>query len=48
MRWTIKPKPAPEQVHQLAQELNVDPLIATLLMLRRFQYFFEVEFHLES
>jgi single-stranded-DNA-specific exonuclease len=34
MRWTIKPKPAPEQVRQLAQELNVDPLIATLLLQR--------------
>ena len=34
MRWTIKPKPAPEQVRQLAQELNVDPLIATLLIQR--------------
>ena len=34
MRWTIKPKPAQEEVAQLAQELNVDPLIATLLIQR--------------
>jgi single-stranded-DNA-specific exonuclease len=34
MRWTIKPKPAKEQVDQLAQELNVDSLVATLLIQR--------------
>jgi single-stranded-DNA-specific exonuclease len=34
MRWTIKPKPAQEEVAQLAQELNVDQLIATLLIQR--------------
>ena len=34
MRWTIKSKPAQEEVAQLAQELNVDPLIATLLIQR--------------
>jgi single-stranded-DNA-specific exonuclease len=34
MRWTIKPKPAKEQVEQLAQELNVDSLVATLLIQR--------------
>ena len=34
MRWTIKPKPDQEEVAQLAQELNVDPLIATLLIQR--------------
>ena len=34
MRWTIKPKPAQEEAAQLAQELNVDPLIATLLIQR--------------
>jgi single-stranded-DNA-specific exonuclease len=39
MRWTIKPKPAPEQVRQLAQELNVDPLIATLLIQRNIATF---------
>ena len=34
MRWTIKPKPTQKQVQQLAQELNVDELIATLLIQR--------------
>lgn len=34
MRWTIKPKPAKELVDQLAQELNVDSLVATLLIQR--------------
>jgi len=34
MRWTIKPKPTQKQVHQFAQELNVDELIATLLLQR--------------
>ena len=34
MRWTIKPKPAQKEVAQLAQELNVDGLIATLLLQR--------------
>lgn len=34
MRWTIKPKPALEQIQQLAQELNVDSLVATLLIQR--------------
>ena len=34
MRWTIKPKPSEEKVNQLALELNVDPLIATLLLQR--------------
>ena len=34
MRWTIKPKPDQEEVAQLAQELNIDPLISTLLIQR--------------
>jgi single-stranded-DNA-specific exonuclease len=34
MRWTVKPKPNSEKVHQLAQELNVDELVATLLIQR--------------
>lgn len=34
MRWTIKPKPAQEQVDQLAKELNVESLVATLLIQR--------------
>jgi single-stranded-DNA-specific exonuclease len=34
MRWTIKPKPDQELIQQLAQELNVDSLVATLLIQR--------------
>jgi single-stranded-DNA-specific exonuclease len=34
MRWTIKTKPDKEKIHQLAQELNVDELVATLLVQR--------------
>ena len=34
MRWIIKPKPDPEEVRQLATSLNVDELVATLLVQR--------------
>lgn len=34
MRWTLKPKPSEEKVKQLATQLNVDNLIATLLIQR--------------
>lgn len=34
MRWTIKPKPEPAQIQQLAQALNVNELIASLLLQR--------------
>jgi single-stranded-DNA-specific exonuclease len=34
MRWTVKTKPDQEKVRQLAQELNVDELVATLLIQR--------------
>ncbi|MFS4415543.1 single-stranded-DNA-specific exonuclease RecJ [Maribacter sp. 2307ULW6-5] len=34
MRWTIKPKPEGEQIDQLAKALNVDGLIAQLLLQR--------------
>ncbi|RAR46421.1 single-stranded-DNA-specific exonuclease RecJ [Flavobacterium lacus] len=34
MRWTIKPKPEPQLVSQLATELNVSTLIAALLVQR--------------
>ena len=34
MRWTIKPKPSEEKINQLAQELKVDNLVATLLIQR--------------
>lgn len=34
MRWTLKPKPLPEQVKQLQEALQVDELVATLLLQR--------------
>ena len=34
MRWTLKPKPDPEQVNALASSLKVEPLIACLLVQR--------------
>jgi single-stranded-DNA-specific exonuclease len=34
MRWTIKPKPEPEQIDQLAKALRVDHLVAQLLLQR--------------
>lgn len=34
MRWTIKPKPESEKIATLAKELQVSPLIATLLLQR--------------
>lgn len=34
MRWTIKPKPEPELVSQLASQLNVTELVASLLVQR--------------
>ncbi len=34
MRWTIKPKPDPKQVAELATLLNIDKLIASLLVQR--------------
>ena len=34
MRWTIKPKPPAEAVKRLTNELNVDPVIASLLLQR--------------
>jgi len=34
MRWTLKPKPSEESITQLASQLNVDKLIATLLIQR--------------
>jgi single-stranded-DNA-specific exonuclease len=39
MRWTQKPKPAPEKVKALASQLNVDELIATLLVQRGIETF---------
>ncbi|MEO1487317.1 MAG: single-stranded-DNA-specific exonuclease RecJ [Bacteroidota bacterium] len=34
MRWTLKPKPLPEDVQHLSRALKVDPLIAQLLLQR--------------
>ncbi|MEB8346178.1 single-stranded-DNA-specific exonuclease RecJ [Flavobacteriaceae bacterium KMM 6898] len=34
MRWTLKPKPEEQKVVAFANELNVDPLVATLLLQR--------------
>lgn len=34
MRWTLKPKPLPEQVKQLQEALRVDEIVATLLLQR--------------
>ncbi|TRX37046.1 single-stranded-DNA-specific exonuclease RecJ [Flavobacterium restrictum] len=34
MRWTLKPKPSEEKVKQLAQALNVEDFVATLLVQR--------------
>ena len=34
MRWTLKPKPSEENMKQLALQLNVDELVATLLTQR--------------
>ena len=34
MRWTIKPKPTPEAIEKLSNELKVDGLIAQLLLQR--------------
>ena len=34
MRWTLKPKPEQQQIDQLAQELNVEALVAQLLIQR--------------
>ena len=39
MRWTIKPKPSEEKVKQLAQALNVEDFVATLLVQRGIETF---------
>jgi len=41
MRWTLKPKPSPEKTQHLAQALNVDGLVATLLIERGVETFEE-------
>jgi single-stranded-DNA-specific exonuclease len=39
MRWTIKPKPAEEKIKKLAQDLNVEDFVATLLVQRGIETF---------
>lgn len=39
MRWTIKPKPSEEKIKQLAQALNVEDFVATLLVQRGIETF---------
>jgi single-stranded-DNA-specific exonuclease len=39
MRWTLKPKPSPEKIQYLVDELKVDELIATLLVQRGIETF---------
>lgn len=39
MRWTLKPKPSSDKVKALASQLNVDELIATLLVQRGIETF---------
>jgi single-stranded-DNA-specific exonuclease len=41
MRWTLKPKPPEEKIKNLCQQLNVNELIATLLLQRNIETFQE-------
>ncbi len=43
MRWTLLPIPTPQKVTQLAQELGVDPVIASLLVQRGITNFDEAK-----
>jgi len=43
MRWTIKPKPEQSKINQLAAELNVDHLVAQLLLQRGITTFDEAK-----
>jgi single-stranded-DNA-specific exonuclease len=43
MRWTLKPKPAEEKIKHLAQVLNVEEFIATLLIQRGIETFEEAK-----
>ncbi|RAJ17762.1 single-stranded-DNA-specific exonuclease RecJ [Olleya aquimaris] len=43
MRWTLKPKPNPETVNALANSLQVDPSIASLLVQRGIETFEEAK-----
>jgi single-stranded-DNA-specific exonuclease len=39
MRWTLKPLPEKEKAHKLAKELQVDPIIASILCQRNIETF---------
>ena len=41
MRWTIKPKPSQEKIENLAQALNIENFVASLLIQRSIQTFDE-------
>lgn len=43
MRWTIKPKPSEEKISHLAQALNVEDFVATLLVQRGIETFEEAK-----
>ena len=43
MRWTIKPKPSNEKINHLAQALNVEDFVATLLVQRGIETFEEAK-----
>ena len=43
MRWTLKPKPDPEKIRSLSRALNVDEIIASLLIQRGIETFGEAE-----
>ncbi len=43
MRWTLKPKPSEEKIKQLAQVLNVDDFVASLLVQRGIETFEEAK-----
>lgn len=43
MRWTLKPKPDPEKIRLLSKALNVDGIIASLLIQRGIETFEEAE-----
>ncbi len=43
MRWTFKPKPIPQKVTHLSNELKVDTMIASLLVQRGIESFNEAE-----
>jgi len=43
MRWTLKPKPSEEKIKHLAQALNVEDFVATLLIQRGIETFDEAK-----